>query len=407
MNLRDTDITWINTAVGIIGILLAVFALGFIWGSVLVISTALLIIFLPKFSKSEPTEKPPKVTKSFTVNIGNENNLLPKEQHQIKAGKNPYVCGSALPGNSPIFYGRVDELNSILGFLRHPEQSGNVSVVGERRIGKSSLLNQVCQALAVDAKVITISTTLQEWKFNSQADFFASLHQAICEVIPTGSDTVVNSYDELSSFIEQQAGNYRFVFFVDEFDKMLENKCFDSDFFASMRILGYDAKYNWSYVLASLKPLHEITYQNMQESSFHNIFSSYPIGLLTEDEALALIREPLQGCFVDSFEQVQVEIIDYAGYHPAFIQMVAVNYWEDCHSDSSVNHDRIKVNLKPHCVDLWQHRNAKEQDCLLQIAGGGSPKSRSIVERLRVRGLLDSDNKLFSNYFKQVIDEFR
>ena len=56
-------------------------------------------------------------------------------------------------------------------------------------------------------------------------------------------------------------------------------------------------------------------------------------------EALALIREPLQGCFVDSFEPVQAEIIDYAGYHPAFIQMVAVNYWEDCHSNSPVNHE--------------------------------------------------------------------
>jgi len=67
---------------------------------------------------------------------------------------------AALPGNSPMFYGRVDELYSILGFLRHPDQSGNVSVVGERRIGKSSLLNQVCQALTVDANVITISTIL-------------------------------------------------------------------------------------------------------------------------------------------------------------------------------------------------------------------------------------------------------
>ncbi|MDM8567284.1 ATP-binding protein [Candidatus Halobeggiatoa sp. HSG11] len=268
MNLKDP--TNINTIVGVVGIAIGISSLivtiptlGFIWGSVFAVSIIFLTIFLLKYFKpSESVEtKPPKVTKSFTVNIGNKNNLgfLTKEQRPIEAEKNPYVCGSALPGNSPMFYGRVDELHSILGFLRHPTQSGNVSVVGERRIGKSSLLNQVCQALAVDANVITISTTLQEWKFNSQADFFVSLHQAICEVIPTGSDTAVNSYDEFSSFIEQQAMNYRFVFFVDEFDKMLENKYFDSDFFASMRILGYDAKYNWSYVLASLKPLHEIT----------------------------------------------------------------------------------------------------------------------------------------------------
>jgi len=44
--------------------------------------------------------------------------------------------------------------------------------------------------------------------------------------------------------------------------------------------------------------------------------------------------------------------------------------------------NQIKVNLRPHCVDLWQHRDAKEQDCLLQIAGGALPKNKSIMKRL-------------------------
>jgi hypothetical protein len=318
---------------------------------------------------------------------------------------------SALPGNSPVFYGREDELHSILGYLRHPTQAGNISVIGERRIGKSSLLNQIiCQALVKVDNVITISTSMQEWDFSSQADFFASLHRAIGEKLslPMDANQLVESYGAFSNFIEQHAASYRFVFFIDEFDKMLKNEHFDVDFFSKMRNLGYHAKYNWSYVLASLKPLGEITYHSIEESSFHNIFTPYPLGLLAEAEAKQLIREPMQGCFTDRFDQVQAEILDYAGYHPAFIQIVAGKYWTACHHGSSVNPDQIRANLQTHFQDLWRHRNEIEQACLLQIAKGEMPNSEAILQKLRVRGLLNSKNQLFSPYFaKKIIDEFQ
>jgi ribosome biogenesis GTPase A len=80
-----------------------------------------------------------------------------------------------LPVNSAVFYGKEPELQGTLAELRKLEAPSNVSVIGERRIGKSSLLNQIYQALAAESQVISIHTTTQNWSVASQADFFTYL----------------------------------------------------------------------------------------------------------------------------------------------------------------------------------------------------------------------------------------
>ncbi len=75
---------------------------------------------------------------------------------QLEKGQNPYVCGSALPSNSAVFYGRARELLGTLSVLGNRDKPGNVSILGERRIGKSSLLNQIYQVLAVVPNVVKI-----------------------------------------------------------------------------------------------------------------------------------------------------------------------------------------------------------------------------------------------------------
>lgn len=89
-------------------------------------------------------------TGDFKAQLGRSENpgLLNQEGRLalIQPGRNPYVTGTALPGNSPVFFGRVQILHEILSVLRRPNKPGCVSLLGERRIGKSSLLNQIYQA---------------------------------------------------------------------------------------------------------------------------------------------------------------------------------------------------------------------------------------------------------------------
>lgn len=87
----------------------------------------------------------------------------------LQAGTNPYVTGTALPANAPVFAGRKTTLHQILSVLRAPGKPACVSLLGERRIGKSSLLNQVYEALAAEPGLVAIRASALNWNQNSRS----------------------------------------------------------------------------------------------------------------------------------------------------------------------------------------------------------------------------------------------
>lgn len=87
----------------------------------------------------------------FRAQLGNPSapGLLPLAQRlqTLPKNQNPYVPGTALVANSPVFFGREQLIHEISAGLRRPKPDC-ISVLGVRRIGKSSLLNQVVAKLA-------------------------------------------------------------------------------------------------------------------------------------------------------------------------------------------------------------------------------------------------------------------
>ncbi|MDM8563366.1 ATP-binding protein [Candidatus Marithioploca araucensis] len=383
---------------------------------ILLTSTILLLIALVikrlkrgKSQKPEIIEPTPPIS-NFTAQLGTPPNpgFLPKAQRltQIKPGQNPYVCGSSLRGNSAVFYGRGRELGGILGVLGNPDKPGNVSILGERRIGKSSLLNQLYQALAAIPHFVTIHTTMQNWSIDSQATFFSQLHQVICNALKK-QPNAVDDFAHFRDFILDYANKgYRFVLMIDEFDKMTDNPNFDATFFSNMRALGERHEYQFAYMLSSYAPLSDICHEGgIQESKFWNIFGrEYTLGLLAKKEAAQLIQEPMQRSLNNDFKQTQ-DIFAYSGYHPAFIQIVASEYWTAHHLGFDVNADAIQQTLRHYYQDLWQHRTETERDLLLKIAQHETPRNNATLDKLRQRGLVDADNQLFARFFGQVFEK--
>lgn len=349
---------------------------------------------------------------NFTAQLGHSSHpgFLPKDQRlqQIQSGQNPYCTGTALPGNSPVFYGRNDELQDILNRLRS-NKPANINILGERRSGKSSLLNQVYQAIAAESNLVSIYATAQDWQLgdNSQSQFFSSLHQAIAEVLPATSPPVHN-YEGVRDFIRQYADKrYRFVLLIDEFDKMTGNVHFDTAFFSQLRVLGYQPEYQFGYVLASRASVSDICQQGkIDESKFHNIFGHIPtLGLLSKTDAKLLIQEPMQRSLGRSFNGME-EIFNYAGYHPAFIQIVAAAYWEARYSKSKLNYYNIEQALRGQYRDLWEHQSPNAQHLLAQVAQGHAlTEDNWQIKELQHRGLLDEQRQLFSKYFAKLIQE--
>jgi hypothetical protein len=357
--------------------------------------------------------KAPLPTRNFTAQLGHPSHpgVLPKDQRlqQIQPGQNPYCTGTALPGNSPVFYGRNDELQDILNRLRS-NKPANINILGERRIGKSSLLNQVYQAIAAESNLVSIYATAQDWQLgdNSQSQFFGSLHQAIAEALRATSPPVHN-YEGVRDFIRQYADKrYRFVLLIDEFDKMTGNVHFNTSFFSQLRVLGYQPEYQFGYVLASRASVSDICQQGkIDESKFHNIFGHCPtLGLLTQTDAKLLIQEPMQRSLGRGFKKDVEEIFDYAGYQPAFIQIVAAAYWEARYSKSELNYYDIEQALRGQYRDLWEHQSPNAQHLLAQVAQGHAlTEDNCQISELQHRGLLDEQRQLFSKHFAKLIRE--
>lgn len=358
-------------------------------------------------------------TGDFKAQLGRSENpgLLNQEARlaQIRPGRNPYVTGTALPGNSPVFFGRGQILHEVLSVLRRPDKPGCVSLLGERRIGKSSLLNQVHQALGQESGLITIHADAQNWNQKSQQNFFAQLQQAIAQAIGQAVQGQVRDYPDFRDFILALAQNqdYQFVLILDEFEVMAGNPNFNADFFRNMRALGDESQYRFGYLVSSRRPLKELCRDNkkIDESSFWNIFDPRAVvGLLSEQEARDLVIKPFQ-CSLPPDRQPDLgqlwrdHIKPLSGHHPALIQIVAARYWNA--RDGSYDPDLLGIvtDIREYLEDFWYQRGQEELGVLIRAVADRPPPPNPIATNLIRRGLLTTDRKPFSDLFKKTIIE--
>ena len=213
---------------------------------------------------------------------------------RLAVGINPYVTGTSLPGDSPVFFGREQAIAEILATLRRPERPGCVSVLGERRIGKSSLLNQIYLVLSAEPGLVSVHATAQNWNHDSQQQFYTRLHACLVDALKLYDEKPVEDYPGLRDFLLAHAKQgRRFVLMIDEFEIMAGNPAFDAYFFSNLRALADRPEYRLGFLISSRKPLKELCdAHKIEASSFWNIFGvTKVLGLLAEAEARDLVVE--------------------------------------------------------------------------------------------------------------------
>ncbi|MCP4699008.1 MAG: ATP-binding protein [Gammaproteobacteria bacterium] len=329
---------------------------------------------------------------------------------RIRKNANPYISGSALPAASPVFFGRTQQLHEIRVKLRNPVKPGCVSLLGERRMGKSSFLNQMYQALANVPGLISIHASAQNWNpKDGPASFFQEMHAAICKALSLSETEPVQDYPAFRDFIAGQAKQkIRFALLLDEFEFMAGNPDFDAVFFSNLRVLGDFSEYAFGYLIASRQPLHVLCKDHkIEASSFWNIFGfPYVAGLLQDEEARQLIETPLRASLKKNVTANVDKILHLTGCHPALIQMVMIDLWQAFQSGYQADISRFRHGLRPYYKSLWEYRNAAEQKMLLEIADGRKPTAGATADELRQRGLITTQNKLFSSFFGELLQEW-
>jgi hypothetical protein len=325
---------------------------------------------------------------------------------------NPYT-ERAMITDATMFFGREEEIDSIFSRLAN---SQSYSIVGQRRIGKSSLLYYLCQPEVYRSRVSDLAKCafayfdLQTVGEPTRERFLRLVLRKLAQASDGRLCTDYEpTYDGFRTFIEtSHDAGWGLVLCLDEFEVVCGRGEFDSDFFAFLR--GLANSYNLAYVTASRWVLHELCHMGKVDSSqFWNIFTTLHLGLLKEGEARDLITVP----FARSEVEISAEDADFvlrlAGQHPLFLQVACYHLFEARQKgvvDYAEVEARFRQEADPYFGYIWDHLKDEERLTLYKLSHGeqdvdrlaGLERSGSVVKQ-------DEAHHFFSEAFGRFVGE--
>ena len=201
----------------------------------------------------------------------------------------------------------------------------SVSIVGQRRIGKSSLLWHLAQA-----EIHTRYLQTPERYLFALLDFQGMQHldqEGFCRQFGHTLNAAVDfEVPELRDFSAVEAtvqeldrAGMRLVCLFDEFETVTRNAGFGTGFFGFLRALANG--YPVAFITASRRPLQNLCHtQEISESPFFNIFAQIRLGPLSPAEVQSLIAAPSAAAGLPLQPHCDA-IVALSGRLPFFVQM--------------------------------------------------------------------------------------
>lgn len=321
------------------------------------------------------------------------------------------------------FQGRRSEVGQILGLCRNGQ---SVSIVGPRRIGKSSMLLHLCRPATREEVLGPVKTVFalvdcQELGGSPPEEVYEALSTSISDAASTASiriqpDQRPGSYRALDRVLNTIYGaGAPVVVLLDEFELLAASERLTPYFFARLR--GLTTKYGLAYLTASQRPLIAISAdQEILSSPFFNIFVSMSLGLFSESEAAELLDHRLRGTKLSFSPELREHIFHLVGYHPFFLHIAGYHAFQALAAGQvAANEDfaswldaAVEVEAESHLTYIWrilsddeqyslaikdgpiETMRLLEQQCLLRPSAEGYAYTSEILRRfIRRQQVLD------------------
>lgn len=313
---------------------------------------------------------------------------------------NPYLNRVMIQSPAE-FHGRRREVRRIYSRIDAPHPQ-SISVVGDRRIGKSSLLNFVHSRSNRRKYMTNAADTICVYlDFQGKVDFDIPRYidylfnaMAMESGEPSSYRDCGRTLDELRNVVETiHAQGRRLIVMMDEFECITGNPKFDAGFFSYLRSLANS--YRVAYVTSSVDELQLMCHNtDISDSPFFNIFSNLPLRPFALDEARELINAPSEACGTP-LEPYAERILRLAGCFPIFLQIACSSVIEFIW-DRGVQPDwkeiggAVRDEVYPHFEFIWERMDAPARLTLGRVASG-LPVLREhgyVAEELQRRGYL-------------------
>lgn len=306
---------------------------------------------------------------------------------------NPYIYGPSVSGDQ--FFGRDVELKQLASRIVQSAIPGSCSIVGETRIGKSSLLNKFVEwAKDQRSDLLFLRYDMSvSFQTGSTVDFyrqFISLvysdlshlpridHESALKAInpTTPWPVMVRSIEKL--LLSVREAGYRLVIVFNEFDYITEHFRFEIQGWKLLLRLGNDRDYGVCYLIASRRSIAALEKDNSISSSFAGLFETVGLKLMPELEARSLVDIPVERLGLPWTEEQRNLALRVAGYHPYCLQMTCFHLfnWREQGGIAAVTNEVQLIELlKGHYrvfFDLLRIRLERTGlfDVLLKIAHG-------------------------------------
>jgi serine/threonine protein kinase len=357
-----------------------------------------------------------------TSSLDSEIDIPVAQVTPVRSSKqNPYLNRVMLK-NPEDFFGRRREVKRIYSRLDAPHPQ-SISVVGERRIGKSSLLNYVYNRK---------NRRRFMQNHDSSIFIFMDFQRSADLTVPKFIDILFSMFqyewrkelrniegertlDHLRDVVREVSGEgKRIIILMDEFEAITKNENFDMQFFSFLRFLANN--FMVAYVTSSYLELQQMCHnKDIADSPFFNIFSNLPLRPFAHDEAVELITVPSEREGIP-LGQYASRILELSGHFPLYVQIACSNLFEffveypGAEPDWEEISGTFKEEIYPHYSFIWGRMGGASKETLGRVAMGRSigKKYRFVTEDLLRRGYLLEDNgdlAVFSSSFKDFVLE--
>lgn len=343
------------------------------------------------------------------------------EEAQRTALRNPYLNRVAIQDPAQ-FYGRRREIAKAFSRLGAPRPQ-SISIVGDRRIGKSSLLhfinNRGVRSRHLDApdSYAFAFIDLQQKRRLTLTEFFNELFGLVSREIGDASVSRLDpTFDSVRSMLERfRREGRKLVVLFDEFDAITANPAFDLEFYSFLRSIANN--YDVAYVTSSARDLQELCRtQLIADSPFFNIFTNVFLRAFTRTEAQQLIAEPSAeaGLPLGGYSR---RIMEMAGLFPYFLQIACSAVFDYLSEHGGrLNREEVEATFleeaKGQFRFIWDHMSETYRNCIRDFVSNGrvEKEQEHIYDDLKRAGYFIQDDRgprTFSTLFPAIISRPR
>jgi len=286
--------------------------------------------------------------------------------------RNPYYHLTMIR-EPDLFFGRLNTLRRLYSAI-YDQQC--LSLVGPRRIGKSSILGMLRSEVVqkrfgydLTTSIVTFIDTAEHPQKSVETFLHFTCEQLVAqsqgrippEILP------LPGIDSFRAFLDLiKAMGFHPVLLLDEFESITGAARFDQNFFAFLRAQANSGRI--SYITASRDSLDKVSHPEILGSPFFNIFSTHKLGPFTQEEAEALITIPSSLAGYTFTPDEVAWVLKVAGNHPFFIHRACYFLFEEkalaqgASVDLTILEKQTYEELLPHFEYSWNHLDAQQQE---------------------------------------------